>query len=763
MLNQSLNGTWRLYFAPEPSGRPQDFSEESLKNWESVSSSVPGNTQLDLFHAGIEPEPFYADNIHRYRKYEYYQWVYEKEFFVDKSLRSDRYVLKFSGIDTISDIYLNGTHIGSAKNMFIEHEFDVTDIISLEGENKLIVHIHSSMNYVRNKEYTMAMWGTAHRNEICHIRKAPHCFGWDIAPRIVSAGLWRSVEICAVSNTRITETYYACSSLKDGNVTFQYAVRFTTDRDTLENLKIRIHGKCGDHSFEFIRPAHFVSMNYTAVISNARLWWPYGYGEQNLYDLTMELMCGDTVLDTKKERIGLRTLSLEQRFDVGNQQFRFIVNNKPFFAKGTNWVPLDAFHSRDAERVERAHKLLTECGCNMIRCWGGNVYEDNAFFSLCDEAGILVWQDFAMGNTNYPKTEEFIQAINKEASSVIKKLRNHPSVAVWCSDNEIDYKNEANEAPSRLSYRNHIAYDVLPSICASHDPYRVLIKSSPEIPEGFNMFNVPEQHLWGWRSWYRDKFYTNNTAKFVSEYGFHGCPAPSGIRRYIPEDSVWPLDNIFWAVHSTEDVVIEHSNARNKMMRAQVKLMYGEVPDDINEFALLSQLYQAEAFKFFMEHCRSRNDFHGLLWWNMIDCWPQISDSVVDYYFNKKIAFHYLKRTQEPVLCFVTPTDGYGWNNQICVSNHTHNEAEVKVTISDGDTGEEIFRANSSVEADTTKSIGAIAGIPTRQRLMVIKYSVDGKEYANHFITGYPAYKKEDMLRWFRIIKSLDTPFDFMN
>ena len=763
MLNQSLNGTWRLYFAPESSGCPQAFSEELLKDWESVSSSVPGNTQLDLFRAGIEQDPFYADNIHRYRKYEYYQWVYEKEFFVEKDLRSDRYVLKFSGIDTISDIYLNGKHIGSAKNMFIEHEFDVTDIISLDGENRLIVHIHSSMNYVRNKEHTMAMWGTAHRNEICHIRKAPHCFGWDIAPRIVSAGLWRSVEICAVSNTRITETYYACSSLKDKNVTLRYAVRFTTDRDTLENLKIRIHGKCGDHSFEFIRPAHFVSMNYTAVISNAKLWWPYGYGEQNLYDITMELICGDTVLDAKKERIGLRTLSLEQRFDVGDQQFRFIVNNKPFFAKGTNWVPLDALHSRDAERLERAHRLLTECGCNMVRCWGGNVYEDHSFFSLCDEAGILVWQDFAMGNTNYPKTEEFRQAIEEEASSVIRKLRNHPSVAVWCSDNEIDYKNEANEAPSRLSYRNHIAYDVLPSVCASHDPFRVLIRSSPEIPEGFNKFNVPEQHLWGGNRWFRDSFYTNNTANFISECGFHGCPAPSGIRKYIPEDSVWPLDNIFWAVHSTEDVFTELSNGRNEMMRNHVKLMYGEVPSDMNEFALLSQLYQAEALKFFMEHCRAHNNFHGLLWWNMIDCWPQISDSIVDYYFNKKIAFHYLKRAQQPVLCFVAPADSCGLNNPVYISNHTHGETEVKVTISDGDTGEKLFCANDSAEADCTKIIGTIKGIRSEQRLLVIKYSVNGKEYANHFITGFPTYKKQDMLRWFDIIKTLDTPFDFMS
>ena len=335
-ITQSLDGKWILYYAPERSGRPDSYPDISLGDWQSVVADVPGNTQLDLWRAGVEPDPFYADNLHKYAKYEYYQWVYERTFYVDENLRADKYLLTFAGIDTLCDVYLNGIHIASTDNMFIEHVIDVTDTLLLGAENKLTVHIHSAMNYSRAQDFAVGMRGTEHRNEICYIRKAPHSFGWDIAPRFVTSGLWRSVSIVAASATEITECYYATSSVKDGNATLQYAVRFVTDSDDLSGYSIRVKGECNGHSFEFEHPAHFISMNYTDVIPCAKLWWPYGYGEQNMYDVTMELVRDGVVLDTKRDRIGLRTVALERRFDVGNQEFKITVNSKPFFAKG--WV-----------------------------------------------------------------------------------------------------------------------------------------------------------------------------------------------------------------------------------------------------------------------------------------------------------------------------------------------------------------------------------------------------------------------------------------
>lgn len=761
-MKQNLNGTWTLAFAPERGGQSDIYTSSLSDTWTRIPAVVPGNVEIDLVQAGLMPEPFYADNIHLYAPYEYYQWIYQRTFTIETPLTDELVFLHFAGIDTIADVYLNEQHLGRTENMFIDHEFDVTSVL-VPGENRLTVHIHSAMNYARNHTYDMGMRGTAHRNEICWLRKAPHCFGWDIAPRLVSAGIWRDVYLESRPRTRITETYYACSSLSREGMTLQYGCRFITDADTLYGFSIHVKGLCSDgiHSFEFTQPAHFVSMNYTAQLPDPQLWWPAGYGPQPLYTVTMELLYNGSIVDSRIERIGLRTFRMERRFDHADQEFRFYVNEKTIWVKGTNWVPLDALHSRDASRLSSAMDLVVKSGCNMMRCWGGNVYEEHPFYDLCDENGILIWQDFAFGNTNYPQTADFVPVVEKEIGSFIRKVRNHPSIALWCTDNEIDYKNEGFELPSRESSYNRVAYEIIPRLIQAHDPYRILIKSSPEIPGdgGFHMFNVPEQHLWGPRAWFRDDFYKNNTARFISEYGFHGCPAPSSIRRYIPEDSVWPLDNDYWAVHSTEDVRIERSNDRNEMMRNHVRLMYGLVPDTLDEFAILSQLYQAEALKAMIERCLASSICSGLIWWNMIDCWPQISDSVVDYYFKRKIAYFYMCRCQKPVLAFIGEIQS--WHHPFYISNHTLTPVSVTVCIEDGDTGTIILEGCYDVDASETAQIHQISALVSEQRLLLIHYTVDDQEYGNHFITGMPPYKPEDMLRWFEKIRKLPEAFEY--
>lgn len=759
MFVLDLNGIWSLYYHPEKGGKPETYTPDMLNRFRKISAQVPGNVQLDLYQNGDAPDPFYADNIHAYAPYEYYQWIYERTFTVNTIDAGERLILQFDGIDTVADIYLNGILIGHTENMLIEHSFDITETVDYNKENQLIVHIHSSMNFARSHTYTMGMRGTSHRNEICWIRKAPHCFGWDIAPRMVTAGLWRAVSLHTIKPTRITETYYAPSSLTNEGIYLQYGCRFETDHDTLEHFSIRITGICGEHHFTFTEPAHFISMNYTALIRHPQLWWPLGYGEQPLYDITMELLYQGQTIDSRTEQIGLRTVRLERRFEPGNQEFKIYVNEKTIFVKGTNWVPLDAFHSRDAKRLQAAHDLVYQCGCNMVRCWGGNVYEDHPFYELCDKRGILIWQDFSMGNTNYPQTADFVPVIEQEISSFVRKVRNHPSIAFWCSDNEVSYKNEGFQFPDRSSCYNRIAYEVLPRLIQAHDPYRILIKSSPEIPEGFGLFDVPEQHLWGVRAWYKDSFYLNHTAKFVSEFGFHGCPAPSSIRKYIPEDALWPLDHIYWAVHSTEDVRIEYSNDRNELMRNHLKIMYGTVPEDLETFALLSQIYQAEALKTMMEECRRRPDCNGLIWWNMLDCWPQISDSVVDYYWRRKIAYFIMKRCQAPVLVFIGQLQN--WSHPIILSNHSLERVQLHLQVNDSDTGTLLFEGDYSADAGITRKIGDIPAYVSDKKLLTLTYELNGQTFGNHFLTGTPPYQPEDMLRWYEAIRHLPDPFDY--
>lgn len=743
-----LNGDWTLSYAPERNGQPDEFTPSIRDDWPSIQAVVPGNVELDLERAGIEPDPFFGLNLHRFAKYEYYQWLFERSFRVPDPVDGNRLILRFEGIDTVADILIDDRPIGQARNMFVDHEFDITDQVTPGNEHRIGVHIHSAMNYARNREYTVAMRGTAHRNEICWLRKAPHCFGWDIAPRLVSAGLWRGVSVESQKPTRITETYYATPELEDRGIWLQYAYRFTTDEDTLEGFRIRVTGSSGDSTFQHELPAHFVSANHPVYIEDPELWWPKGYGDQPLYRVVMELLHHDRVVDTREERVGLRTFRLDRSFEPGNQRFRIYVNEVPIFVKGTNWVPLDALHSRDAERIDRVLALCVDSGVNMIRCWGGNVYEEARLFDLCDETGIMIWQDFAMGNTNYPQTDDFVPELEFEMGSFIRKVRNHPSLAIWSSDNEIDLKNMIYMYPHYDSRVNRVSQETIRRILQAHDPYRFYLCSSPEIPEGFGTDDVPEQHTWGARAWFKDDFYKHSTASFIGEAGYHGCPDPASIAKFIPEESLWPYDNETWAVHSTEDIRIElEQNARNKLMANQVKLMFGGLPDELERFARLSQISQAEAMKFFVERSRALKwRRSGIIWWNMIDCWPQISDSVVDYYFVRKRAFFYLKRSQSPVLVFFGELSH--WTHEILVSNDTRTDESITYRVEDADAGSTVLEGEIMVPAGENLRLGRLEVIGSEQRLYLLRWRCGEREYGNHYITGYPPYDPERMLTW---------------
>ena len=756
-----LDGIWTLYYAPEKGGRSEDFRADMLENWPHIAARVPGCAEQSLADAGLEGDPFYDENLLNFAKYEYTQWIYQRRFEGAAIAAGRRAILRFDGIDTVADVYLNGAHIGRTENMLIEHEFDVTDLLR-PGENELIVHIHSVMNFARNKEYNIGLRGTAHRSEICWTRKAAHCFGWDILPRLVTSGLWRGVSLIERGATRFTEVYYAVPVIDKTRdyALLEYAYRFATDADTLEGFSVRVSGRCGESEFTDEQPAWFVSGNCECRIQAPRLWWPRGYGEAALYDVRMELVHFGEVVDVREERIGLRTVRLERDFTPGRQKFAFFVNDVPIMVRGTNWVPLDAVHARDMERLERAFALVKDSGCNMMRSWGGGVYESDRFFELCDESGVMVWQDFCMGNTNYPQGGDFARVIEEEAAAVIRRIRNHASLAIWSGDNEIDTKNMGFHYPHYDARYNRVAHETLVRALEEHDPYRYFVRSSPEIPDGFNADNVPEQHTWGPRAFFKDDFYRLSSASFIGEAGYHGCPAPSSLREFLKPEHVWPMDNRAWAMHSTEDVLItRHPGSRNRLMADQVALLCAEACADLDEFALISQISQAEAMKFFIEHTRILKwKRTGIIWWNMIDGWPQISDAVVDYYYRKKLAYHYIKRSQKPRQMMLDEVSG--WDQCVVLANDTREDARFVWSVSDADTGETLLSGETDVPAGENARAGSFKADPSRQRLLILRFTANGVPGANHYLTGWPKYHKADLLRWLDVICALDEPFD---
>ena len=332
-------------------------------------------------------------------------WAYERAFCVPETREARQWILRFEGINTYADVYVNGTLVGQADNMLIAHEFDATRAIRQGEENVVRVVIRSAQLEARKWDYPVALSAEGLGDYVWQ-RKPPHSFGWDIMPRLPCAGLWRGVALESRGRARIAQAYYATRECDAHRALLQFAYRYETRDISLEKYRVRI--TCGDTVLE--KAAPFVSGSGGLVLENPRLWWPRGYGEQNLYTVKMELLCGEEVLDTRTDTIGIRKIVIEHKMlpdDAG--EFLVRVNGCPILCKGSNWVPLDAFHSRDAARYAQALELFAQAGCNIVRCWGGNVYEDQEFFDLCDRLGLLVWQDFCMACAVYPQSRDFAQ------------------------------------------------------------------------------------------------------------------------------------------------------------------------------------------------------------------------------------------------------------------------------------------------------------------------------------------------------------------
>jgi len=439
-------------------------------------------------------------------------------------------------------------------------------------------------------------------------------------------------------------------------------------------------------------------------------------------------------------------------------------NNQPIQCRGTNWVPLDAFHSRDAERYSLVLPMLEELGCNIVRCWGGNVYEDHAFFDFCDSAGILVWQDFAFACALYPQEEAFFAEVRAEARAVIRKLRNHASLALWAGDNEIDiFAVFLNRDPAA----NRISRSVLPEICAVEDPYRPYLPSSPFVSAeawragAADQKLMPEQHLWGPRDYYKSRFYAESTAHFASEIGYHGCPNVSSLNKFLEPGHHWPWkDDLQWRVHAADQVPEGGPYAyRIKLMADQIRELFGEEPSTLEDFALASQISQAEAKKYFIEMFRlAKWRRTGIIWWNLIDCWPEFSDAIVDYYLSRKLAFWYIQRSQVPVILMVgEPED---WRCRLVVGNDTLSDVDGDYRVTEPGSDRPLLEGRYHAPANANVQVGTLPVSHSDHRLLLLHWTADRKEYGSHYLLGKPPFS----LGWYRsmlpAIAALPRPFD---
>ena len=766
-----LDGAWSLIYVENKKLRKEKtvFSTiAALENtgYKKISAIVPGNIECDLYRAGVIEDPYFGDNTIKYQWIEKLHMFYYRTFTLEKKI-SEKINLHFEGIDTAAEIFLNGEKIGETENMLISHTFEVTDKL-IDGENELIVHIIPAC--IAARKYKIDPGTKTVRNHSCGIsfRKAPHMYGWDIMPRLVSGGIWKPVSLEQLTEDRIDDVYIYTSGIdvKNKNATLSVSFNCELAEDDPKEYSVRFTGVCGDSVLEnTVKRLWHTSETFTFKVNNVKFWWPKNYGDPNVYDYKIELLHLGEVVAEYNTRVGIRMVDLD-RTDItdenGSGEFVFKVNGKKIFAMGTNWVPVDAIHSFDENRLPNILPMLSDIGCNIIRIWGGNIYENDMLYNYCDNNGIMIWQDFIMGCALYPQDEDFKARLYEEATAAVKRLRSHPSIVLWAGDNECDeafFWDNDDKMPFVLPSQNANTRIVLPSVLRINDPARPYLPSSPylsdEIMETGTTDSASENHLWGPRDYFKGEFYSTNICHFASETGYHGCNSPDSIKRFIGEEYLWPWTkdkrpdkgvlrdlwntniNPHWTTHSTCVTTdgTDSERYRIPLMANQVITLFGEEPEDMDTFAYQSQISQAEAKKFFIERFRvTKWRRTGIIWWNLIDGWPQISDAVVDYYGCKKLAYHYIKRSQNP-LCFIfaEPEDG---KLPLRVANDLQEDKKVSFKVTDLTNDEVLIESTVVAKADSVTPIWNKDMIEDEKRFYLIEWELDGVKYKNHYFTN---------------------------
>ena len=748
-----LCGSWRFGWSEADTGATCE--REAVAGGISMRDcAVPGNFELDLEKAGVFADVFFGMNPVAVSKFTEGKHVYYTRAFEVRETYG-RQVLVFEGLDCFADIYLNGRLAASTGNMLIIHEIDITDYIK-PGSNEIFVHIGPPLAEAAKYDYNQSLMAGAVNYESLYVRKAPHMYGWDIMPRFLSAGIFRPVRIEFRAAERIAECYLKTRAIsKDKKYSYEH-LYYKLDILPGAEYAIKLEGACGESRFSAERAVQFNVGSIDATVAGPKLWHTNNRGEANLYDIKVSLMKDGVEIDSRRFTHGIRTVELKRTStttSLGEGEFVFIVNGERVFAKGTNWVPVDAFHSRDAGRIPRIMEMVGDLNINMIRCWGGNLYEDDCFYDACDKLGVLVWQDFSMACAVYPQDEAFQAVISNEAESVIKRLRQHPCIALWAGDNECDMLSRMWTTNGVDPNANVLTRKILPEAARLHDGARPYIGSSPYVDENAVHFDdayLPEYHLWGPRDYFKSGFYINSLCHFVSEIGYHGCPSVESLKKFISPEKLWPIfDNDEWLLHCTSPVPSAKAyDYRVKLMSDQICEMFGGAPDNLEDFAFASQAVQAEAKKFFIELFRSNKWRRtGILWWNLIDGWPQMSDAVVDYYFEKKLAYHYIKGSHRHVCVIMKePSD---WVQRIVVSNDTPEDAIISVVITDMDSGERIFACQAAAPADSVYEIGQVPFIRGKQRFFAIEWTGQS-EGRNHYLAGLPPFDLNRYRDWIK-------------
>ncbi len=624
-----------------------EFRQVGKDAW--LKASVPGTVHQDLMRNGLIPDPFLEDNELKVQWVENADWEYREVFSLDpRIMAKSRIELVCKGLDTFAAITLNGKPVGRADNMFRTWTFDVKPLLQ-SGPNDLRIVFDSPVR--REKELAKSVPYVIPGNAP-HARKAPYSFGWDWGPRLATSGIWRSIGLDAWDEARITDLEIVQDFSTKGQVELKVNVEVQADRPTAADLEIGIDGPGPDASRRLTIPQGLSRHQAIVRIRKPRLWWPAGMGAQDLYIVHASLFKGGHLFDHAARRIGLRQMELVQEKDAWGHSFYFRVNGVPFFAKGGNWIPADSFLPRmDEVRYRRLLESCTAANMTMLRVWGGGAYESEDFYDLCDELGLVVWQDFMFACQMVPGDRAFQDNVKTEAEGVIKALRHHASLALWCGNNECEegwffWGWKDTLPPGLWGDYQKVFSEILPQAVTRFDPGRPYWPSSPHtLDKDGDPRSEESGDMHYWMVWHgQEPFeaYQTHYHRFYSEFGFQSFPLLPTVKTYTrPED---------WNI--TSPVMEQHqkNTAGNRLIMLYMLDRY-RLPKDFESLLWTSQVLQAEGMKMAVEHYRSQMPrIMGALYWQIEDCWPVASWAGLDYLGTWKALQYYARRFYNPVL-----------------------------------------------------------------------------------------------------------------
>ncbi|UII75463.1 glycoside hydrolase family 2 protein [Flagellimonas sp. HMM57] len=648
-----------------------EFRNTADTSW--LKAQVPGTVHTDLLDNNKIKDPFFRLNERELQWVDKADWEYQTTFdLTEEETERDYMALTFRGLDTYADVYLNGTLLLQTDNMFRTYEVSVKQKIKV-GQNRLRVVLASPIKKGIEKydkvpyvipvsDNDLAALGQVPENKKVSVytRKAGYHFGWDWGPRLVTSGIWRPVTLKSWDDFVIKDLFVqqevldTVAKLKAHlELTALVAEEKADVEVTIDDITVleeEFLMRKGTHQYDF-----------SFKIADPELWWPNGLGNQKLYTIGVKIK-GRKSQDTISKKVGLRTIELVTEKDSIGSSFFFKVNGHPIFMKGANYIPNDVFLPRvDKKDYENVINAAVETNMNMLRVWGGGIYEDDYFYELCDEKGILVWQDFMFACAMFPGDTDFLNNIREEAIDNVKRLRNHPSIALWCGNNEIlsawknwgwedEMKKTYGEAPAQEVYQayQNIFHKILPEVVNAYDADRRYWASSPSTALGEpESLTDGDRHYWGvW--WGKEPFsnFEKEMPRFMSEFGFQSFPELSTVEKYaIPED---------YDIYSEVMKSHQRSSIGNETIE-EYMLRHYKKPKNFESYLYLSHLLQAYGIgEGIAAHRRNRERCMGSLYWQINDCWPVASWSSIDYYGKWKALHYTIKRAFEPLALSIT-------------------------------------------------------------------------------------------------------------